>query len=254
MDNMPVRRFTRTGAGRAIGLLLGAVFAASSPQAAAQSVVCSDGSGGTFTAGSDPKLTLAGIECQPAPSPQSRPVSYGSAIDVVASVPLGGRSPVESAANDPDDARGRGPGRAGRPAFESLIETAAQRWGHDPALIHAVIQVESSYAANAVSPKGAIGLMQIMPDTARRYGIGNAESALRDPALNIDLGARHLHNLKRSFGGDVRLALAGYNAGEQAVLNSGRRVPPFTETQAYVREVLDRYVELSRCTRDRGCR
>lgn len=221
----------------------------------AQTMSCIDAAGVRFSAVSDPQLPMAGVMCESGRVPESRNVSYGTEHVVAPAVVLRARQPDMPVAGrtEPPFVGSHARGASGS-AFDSLIESAARRWGHDPALIHAVIQVESSYAAEAVSPKGAVGLMQIMPDTARRYGVGNANSVLRDPAVNIDLGARHLSNMKRLFGGDIRLALAGYNAGEQAVLNSGRRVPPFAETQSYVREVLDRYVELSRCGRGKTCR
>lgn len=116
------------------------------------------------------------------------------------------------------------------------IELAAAEQGLDPALLHAVVQVESGYNAQAVSPRGATGLMQLMPATARQLGIGDA----RDPAANLRGGARHLHRLMVSFG-DLPLALAAYNAGEAAVRRHGMRIPPYAETLVYVPAVLRRY-------------
>jgi soluble lytic murein transglycosylase-like protein len=129
----------------------------------------------------------------------------------------------------------------GRP-FQDHIIAAAKVHRLDPALVHAIIAVESNYNANAVSRKGAVGLMQLMPDTARRYGLRQTD--LKLPALNIDAGTRYLADLIRMFEGDLRLALAGYNAGESAVIRFGNKIPPFAETQDYVPRVLQFYEQL----------
>ncbi len=107
----------------------------------------------------------------------------------------------------------------------------------DQALLRAIIEVESNWNPQAVSPKGATGLMQLMPGTAAQYGAVN----LRDPLENLQAGMQHLRYLMRKFQGDLRLVLAAYNAGEGAVLKYGRQVPPYPETQAYVTRVLDLY-------------
>lgn len=120
----------------------------------------------------------------------------------------------------------------GRP-FEDLIEPLAARHGVDPNLVRAVIEVESSFQPSARSPKGAVGLMQLMPATALQYGVANAYA----PEENVDAGIRHLRSLLDRF--DLPLALAAYNAGEGAVRRHGG-IPPYSETQAYVRRVLAR--------------
>jgi soluble lytic murein transglycosylase-like protein len=97
--------------------------------------------------------------------------------------------------------------------------------------------VESGFNAQARSPKGAIGLMQVMPATAARYG----DFDLYSPEQNLDVGTRYLRDLLAMFNGNVQLAVAAYNAGENAVLRSGRRVPAYPETQRYVPMVLERY-------------
>ena len=97
--------------------------------------------------------------------------------------------------------------------------------------------VESAYDAQARSNKGAIGLMQLMPDTARRYGVRDRQ----DPAANVDGGARYLRDLLEAFENDVELAVAAYNAGENAVVQYGNQIPPFPETRSYVRKVLGYY-------------
>lgn len=126
--------------------------------------------------------------------------------------------------------------------FHREIAAAARTHGLQPALLHAVISAESAYRAQAVSPKGARGLMQVMPATAARYGVGAA--ALAEPATNIATGTRYLADLLQMFAGDVALALAAYNAGEHTVLRYGRRIPPYPETEAYVPRVLRVYEAL----------
>ena len=126
--------------------------------------------------------------------------------------------------------------------FRPLIEHHARSVGLEPALVEAVVAAESGFDPDAVSAKGAYGLMQLLPQTAARYGVVSdarrgAAQKLLDPALNLRIGARHLHDLLVQFDNDVPLALAAYNAGEQAVLQYGNRVPPFVETEGFVREV-----------------
>ena len=113
---------------------------------------------------------------------------------------------------------------------EHPIDVIARRHGVDPLLVRAVIRVESNFDPRAVSPKGAAGLMQLMPETAMRYGVDNRF----DPAQNVDGGVRYLRDLMAMFDGNLSLALAAYNAGEGAVLKYGRRIPPYPETQQYV--------------------
>lgn len=126
--------------------------------------------------------------------------------------------------------------REGMLRHRQQIERTAAEEGLDPALLHAVVQVESGYNAHAVSPRGATGLMQLMPATALELGVGDS----RDPAANLRGGARLLRRLMEAFG-DLPLALAAYNAGEAAVRRHGMRIPPYSETLAYVPAVLRRY-------------
>lgn len=121
--------------------------------------------------------------------------------------------------------------------FRPLVEQAAREHRLDQALLHAVITVESGYDPGAVSRRGAVGLMQLMPQTARRYGVRNRY----DPAQNIQGGARYLRDLLARFNDDLTLALAAYNAGEDAIARHGNRVPPYHETRSYVPRVLDYY-------------
>jgi soluble lytic murein transglycosylase-like protein len=121
--------------------------------------------------------------------------------------------------------------------YGSVVAQAAGQYGIDAALLHAVIQVESGYNARAVSKRGASGLMQLMPDTAKRFGVAN----IFDPADNVRGGAQYLAYLLKLFDQDLPLALAAYNAGEAAVLKYGRRIPPYRETAAYVPKVVGSY-------------
>ena len=155
--------------------------------------------------------------------------------------------------NDPDDARyqvlvaSAPPAAAGTAVvaqdnrawlqYRDLIQASAARFQLDPALLRAVINAESGYNPNAVSRRGAGGLMQLMPMTARRLGVAN----VFDPAENVVGGARYLVELLQLFDNDLQLALAAYNAGEAAVLKYGRRIPPYRETTEYVSKVVAFY-------------
>jgi len=126
---------------------------------------------------------------------------------------------------------------ANRKRYADPITDAARRYGLSTALLHAVITAESWYDAQAVSRAGAVGLMQLMPATAERYGVKDRT----DPTSNIDGGSRYLRDLLAMFRNDLKLAVAAYNAGENAVIRHGYRIPPYAETQDYVRKVLDYY-------------
>lgn len=121
--------------------------------------------------------------------------------------------------------------------YKSIVSSAARTHGVDDALVHAVISAESAYNPRAVSRAGAQGIMQLMPDTARRYGVQNA----MDPVDNIHGGVRYLKDLLALFNGNAELAVAGYNAGENAVIKYGNRIPPYAETVNYVPKVMDFY-------------
>jgi soluble lytic murein transglycosylase-like protein len=126
-------------------------------------------------------------------------------------------------------------------AYREMIAEAAQAAAVNPALLHAVIKVESSYNPRAVSKKGAQGMMQLMPQTSRRLGVVDPFS----PRDNIMGGARYLRELLDLFNGRVELALAAYNAGELAVIRSGYKLPPYPETQSYVPRVLQQFRALT---------
>jgi soluble lytic murein transglycosylase-like protein len=121
--------------------------------------------------------------------------------------------------------------------YDAIIEKAASSTSVEANLLRAVIVVESGFNSRAVSKRGAVGLMQLMPATASRFGVSNPY----DPKENVHGGARYLKFLMDRFGQNIRLALAAYNAGEEAVDRNGGQIPPFTETMAYVPKVLKIY-------------
>ena len=120
---------------------------------------------------------------------------------------------------------------------DGYITESAQRNKLDPLLLYSIMHQESSFKRRAISPKGARGLMQLMPVTAARFGVSN----IYDPKQNIEGGARYVSFLLNRFNGDLSLTLAGYNAGEGAVDKYGWRIPPYAETQEYVRRISRRY-------------
>ena len=119
---------------------------------------------------------------------------------------------------------------------------AARRFELPEPWIWSVMRAESALNPRAVSRAGAVGLMQLMPQTARRYGVRN----IYDPAQNIQGGARYLRDLMGKFNNDLPLVLAAYNAGEEAIARHGNRIPPYRETRSYVPRVLDFYREYRR--------
>ncbi len=118
--------------------------------------------------------------------------------------------------------------------YADLIAKAADKHQVDAKLVHAVVQAESAYNATAISSAGAVGLMQLMPGTARRFGVSDR----RDPYQNIDGGTRYLKHLLQLFNSDFNLAVAAYNAGENAVIKNNNAIPPYSETRHYVKQVL----------------
>lgn len=128
-------------------------------------------------------------------------------------------------------------GLAGKAGYDRIVDEVSRAYGVDSALLHAVISVESHYNPKAVSRKGAVGLMQLMPKTAKRYGVSDA----LDPLQNLKGGAQYLRDLLRLFNNNISLAVAAYNAGELAVMEHGNRIPPYPETQHYVPRVMAFY-------------
>lgn len=124
--------------------------------------------------------------------------------------------------------------------YSNIIAAAARKHNVDPSLLHAVIKAESAYNAKAISRAGAVGLMQLMPQTAKRYGVEDREN----PDQNIHGGTRYLRDLLDLFKSDTRLAVAAYNAGENAVMRYGNKIPPYPETQQYVVKVMNFYERL----------
>jgi len=179
---------------------------------------------------------------QPLLSPPDRPpvpLSDSDQLQAEAqskSKPAGDRSTVKAPVSVPTWTFAGGIS-SGDGAIDGLVREAALRYGVDPRLVLLVMQAESGFRLRALSPKGATGLMQLMPGTAVRLGVSN----IYDPRENIFGGVKYLRWLLDRFGGDVRLALAGYNAGEHAVESHGNQVPPILETQNYVRSIVLRY-------------
>ena len=156
-------------------------------------------------------------------APDATTQAHGSASDSLAGTAL--------------YARATDPARVAR--FAALIRKNAQSSGLDPALVQAIVAVESAFEPRAVSDKGAVGLMQVLPATGERYGVrGDAKRSARDklfdPATNLRVGTRYLRDLLARFENDLSLALAAYNAGEGAVTVRANRIPPFAETRDYV--------------------
>jgi len=121
--------------------------------------------------------------------------------------------------------------------YTPIIAAAAKKHGLDPKLVHAVIYAESAYDAKAISSAGAVGLMQLMPATARQYGATNR----KDPKQNIFAGTRYLKYLLGLFDNNLKLSIAAYNAGENTVKKYHNQIPPYPETQKYVKQVLSLY-------------
>lgn len=171
------------------------------------------------------------------PEPEAMPVEVLPATPAPQAPPVAVTRPASSR-----DAAGQARIRALAP----LMAEVAQRHDIDPLLLHAVAHIESRHQSQAISPAGARGLMQVMPATGRGLGLAEAERELLTPQANLEASAKYLKQLQTRFGNDLRLVLAAYNAGEGAVERHGRRVPPFAETQAYVRNVMAVYAELRR--------
>ena len=144
------------------------------------------------------------------------------------------------AQSQPQDAPANAPTDAEMRRYAAIIRGACRANGVEGELVHAMIWAESSFNPNAVSPAGAGGLMQLMPETARSYGVRD----VFDPEQNIRAGVKIMGQLLAQFDGDKELALAAYNAGPNAVIRAGNRIPAHPETEAYVPKVMDYYRRL----------
>lgn len=173
------------------------------------------------------------VELPPAP-----PVRKSRRGRVLAAAVLE-NSPAPSLTNtlSSNSENGLGGFTTGNVTVDSYITDSGRRNSVDPLLLYSIMHQESTFKPRAMSYKGARGLMQLMPGTALRFGVSN----IWDPKQNIEGGTRYMRFLLDTFGGDVKLALAGYNAGEGAVMKYGYRVPPYSETQEYVRRISKRY-------------
>ena len=152
----------------------------------------------------------------------------------ISSVNKGFYVPPVSVSNTPYDI-------ADKNKFNQLVSQVAARHQVDEKLVHAVIQAESAYRPNAVSTSGAVGLMQLMPATASRFGVLDSNN----PEQNIDGGTRYLRHLLNLFPNNLDLAIAAYNAGENSVLRHNNSIPPYPETQNYVKQVMALYKQKS---------
>ena len=223
--------------------LMGAFAAAPNcPSASAEALLDSAPTAGASGFALTEKLCLATL-VRTRSTPVDPPEPEATTVEVQPAAPAPQPSPpAVTRPASPRDAAGQARIRALAP----LMAEVAQRHDIDPLLLHALAHIESRHQSQAISPAGARGLMQVMPATGRGLGLAQAERELLTPEANLDASARYLKQLQARFGNDLRLVLAAYNAGEGAVERYGRHVPPFAETQAYVRNVMAVYGELRR--------
>jgi soluble lytic murein transglycosylase-like protein len=203
----------------AVAILLASASLSTAPAGRAQIAAHVDGSGKMVYTNEDSQGTIRKSAVWPSSASAAAPEGAARASSV--------STPEEAAPQARPAVEGR---------LDRIVREAAKRHQLDPALVKAVIDTESGWNPRAVSNKGAVGLMQLIPGTAHRFGVGN----LLDPAQNVEGGATYLKTLLDRYNGDLTKSLAAYNAGERAVDRSGG-VPAFAETQSYVRKVTDAY-------------
>lgn len=185
---------------------------------------------------------------EPAPIPEAAQMKLYDKPSVTIEMGAGAPAPAASAASAAAAKAPLAPPTAVEQrilAIAPALSDAARAYDIDPLLMHAVAHVESRHNARAVSPAGARGVMQVMPATGERFGVPRGEHNLLDPATNLRAAAKYLRTLVDRYGHDLKLVLAAYNAGEGAVAKYGNAVPPYPETQAYVRDVLAVYRRLT---------
>ncbi|WP_233465132.1 lytic transglycosylase domain-containing protein [Paraburkholderia madseniana] len=221
--------------------------------------LCRDGEGHEFRMHQTVALSLIDMTCapldggaQPDAQPAALPNRFARPVSIV--FPVSADDPLAANGFPALPAALRSPfglAKVGAPRaallsnVAPLIRQVASEYREDPGLLMAIVSVESGFNPSAVSPKGAVGLMQLMPATARRFGLQGEAGALFDPQVNLRLGARYLGYLKSLFPNELERVIAAYNAGEGAVMRFGGRIPPFAETQAYVVSVMRAYAQFS---------
>lgn len=237
---------------RLFRVTLAAALAAGLAQAQAQAQTCTAPlhAPGALPAAATGKFALIESQCPALVEPAA--VRRAAQLDLYSPVvPLGEPAPVQ---REPQKVvpitlpLPEGPlGRDGLRVIQlaPTLSAAARAHELDPLLLHAIAHVESRHNAQAVSPAGARGVMQVMPATGQRFGVTDAQRSLLDPQTNVNASAAYIRTLRQRYGDDLRLVLAAYNAGEGAVDKHGRNVPPYPETQAYVRDVLAIYRKLT---------
>jgi soluble lytic murein transglycosylase-like protein len=198
-------------------------------------------------------LALRGCAMETAPGTEvaARQAAQLSLYDSAAAplVPLAAPARVQAPAPAPSALRPPVAARQGKPnasqqrllALVPKVQRVAAAYDIDPLLLHAIAHVESRHNPLAVSHAGAMGVMQVMPATARRFGVGDPRTELLDPDVSLEVSSAYLKTLQGRFGNNLALVLAAYNAGEGAVERHGRTIPPYAETRGYVQAVLAQY-------------
>jgi soluble lytic murein transglycosylase-like protein len=192
----------------------------------------------------DPRPEAPAVLVVPVPVPEAAAAALGAPL-VRTTPPAQALRPVAPAPFLARPLKGVGREAAARAlALVPEINRVAEAYQIDPLLLHAIAHVESRHNPDAVSHAGAMGLMQVMPATARRFGVTQPHSQLRNPTISLEVSSAYLKTLQKRFDNNLTLVIAAYNAGEGAVEKYGRKVPPYKETQGYVRDVMSHYLLL----------